>query len=79
MFEQITKLTPSTKERPKPEKPTDIVSNEEFEERRREIILQKEEKETTKSSGQRKGEAQQRFMDKIKELRKQFRKEEENK
>jgi len=75
---EIKEFKPSTKERPKPEKPANVVSNEELEKRRREILLQKEQKEAAKSPGQIKGEAQQRFIDKIKGLRKQFGKEEEN-
>lgn len=77
---EIKEFQPSTKERPKPEKPADVVSNEKFEERKREIALKREAEEAAKSPAQRKGEIQQRFIEKIKELKREFQKsEEENK
>jgi len=63
----------------KPEKPANVVLNEEFEKRRQEIITRRREKEEAKSPAQIKREALQRFIHKIKELKKQFGKEGEDK
>lgn len=73
---EIKEFKPSTKERPKPEKPADLTTNEEFE-KRRQGILRTAEKRAAESPRQSRQEVQRRFIEKIEEVKKRLKKIEE--